>query len=97
LHHRRCYTEYKSKGEKTMPELDAHTGEVEDTDVDVDVIDDDEFANPDQEDIGDFEPGDDVDDSDLDAEIDDLPEVGPLDPDEEPVLDELDEEEGDNG
>ena len=55
------------------------------------VIDDDEFADPEQPDIGTFDPGVDEDDSDLDAEIDDLPEVGPLDPNEEPILDELEE------
>lgn len=47
----------------------------------------------DPEDIGTFDPGDDFDDSDLDAEIDDLPEVGEVDLNEEPILDELDDEE----
>lgn len=47
----------------------------------------------DDEDIGDFDPGDDFDDSDLDAEIDDLPDVGEVDLDEEPILDELEDDE----
>ena len=48
------------------------------------------------EDIGDFEPGDGFDDE-HDAlegeEPDELPEVGEVDLDEEPILDELDDEE----
>lgn len=47
----------------------------------------------DSEDIGEFDPGDDFDESDLDAEIDDLPDVGEVDLNEEPILDELDEDE----
>lgn len=63
-----------------------------------DVIDDEEHADPDQPDIGTDDPfadGDEEDDTVPDEEIDDLPEVGPMDPDEEPVLDELTEEEAD--
>jgi len=74
----------------------------------LDVIDDDEHADDSQEDIGtdhfDTDENDDdgdgvldrvrdVDDDGIpDEEIDDLPEVGELDPDEEPILDELEEE-----
>jgi hypothetical protein len=52
-----------------------------------DVIDDDEHADLDQEDIGTDEPGNDVDDTIPDEEIDDLPEVGEPDLNEEPILD----------
>lgn len=55
--------------------------------------DDSAPGNDTQEDIGTFNPGEGEDDSDLDAEIDELPEVGPMDPNEEPVLDELTEAE----
>jgi hypothetical protein len=61
---------------------------------DHDVIDDEEHADPNQEDIGTFDPGeDDEEPGALDDEIDDLPDVGEPDPDEEPILDELTEEE----
>jgi hypothetical protein len=60
----------------------------------VDVVDDDENADETQEDIGTDDPNaadgeDDPSVFDEDTEIDGLPEVGPLDPDEEPELDEL--------
>jgi len=58
------------------------------------LIDDDEHADPGQEDIGTFEPGDDVDDSAPNEEIDDLPEVGEIDPNEVPILDELEDSDG---
>jgi hypothetical protein len=47
----------------------------------------------DGEDIGTFDPGE-TEDEDYGAEIDDLPEVGPIDPDEEPILDELEDSDG---
>jgi hypothetical protein len=70
-----------------------------------DVIDDDNHADPDQEDIGENDHDGDgeldrvrdeaeADDPSVfeDTEIDGLPDVGELDPNEEPELDELDEE-----
>lgn len=63
------------------------------SDETADVIDDDEHADPNQDDIGTFEPGDD-DGEELDAEIDDLPDVGEPDPDEKPILDELEDSDG---
>ena len=64
-----------------------------------DVIDDDAHADPRQEDIGTFDPGEDEDDDNERAiePIDDLPDVGVQDPDEEPELDELDEEDETDG
>lgn len=52
-------------------------------------IDDPAHANPDQKDIGTFDAGYDRDDSIPNEEIDELPDVGEPDPNEEPVLDEL--------
>ena len=62
-----------------------------------DVIDDGE-GDPDQEDIGTFDPDADDEDDDPsvfedDTEIDDLPDVGEPDPDEVPELELLDEQE----
>lgn len=65
-------------------------------DTENDVIDDNEHRDDNQEDIGTDDPfadGDEEDDTLVpDEEIDDLPEVGELDPDEEPILDELEEQ-----
>jgi hypothetical protein len=67
-------------------------GDIRQIDMANDLLDD--VFQPDlgdSEDIGDFDPGDDFDDTDTDVEIDELPEVGELDLDEEPILDELDD------
>ena len=98
LHHSQCYTgNMLSKGENDMTEtpLPGDIRQIDDANY---LLYDDELAPDlgDDEDLGDFDPfadGDEEDDSDLDAEIDDLPEVGEVDVNEEPVLDELDDEE----
>lgn len=65
-------------------------GDIRQVDDANDVIDDEEHADPDQGDIGPLDPDEDVDDDVPEEEIDDLPDVGPMDVNEEPILDELD-------
>lgn len=68
----------------------------------VDIVDDEQHADESQEDIGTDDPhaADGEDDSAVfedDTEIDELPEVGEVDPNEVPILDELEGEDETHG